>query len=221
MLSGSWAWQSRASGAIFLTKPERTFPGPISTKRSTPWETIHRRLSSKRVGDWTWRTRSPGTVSPAPSSRGRAVALKTTRVSPMGEKGVSRNRSSRAFPAGAMRLVWKGPLTLRGRQRLAPASFARAAASATAAASPPMTTWPGQLRFATSATRPVFSRARRQQSSAAPGESPRRAVMAEGRPAAASSMARPRKAASSTAVPGSSTPAQQRAEYSPRLSPAA
>ena len=45
--------------------------------------------------------------------------------------------------------------------------------------------------------------------------------MAEGRPAAASSMALPRKATSSTAVTASKTPAAWRAEYSPRDSPAA
>ena len=45
--------------------------------------------------------------------------------------------------------------------------------------------------------------------------------MALSRPAAASSMARPRKATSFTAVAASNTPAAWRAEYSPRDSPAA
>ena len=53
--------------------------------------------------------------------------------------------SRRAFPAGAIRGVWKGPLTFRGRHRRAPFSLAMAAAFSTAAFSPPMTSWPGQL----------------------------------------------------------------------------
>ena len=45
--------------------------------------------------------------------------------------------------------------------------------------------------------------------------------MALSRPAAASSMARPRKATSRMAVAASQTPAAWRAEYSPRERPAA
>ena len=50
-----------------------------------------------------------------------------------------------SFNAGNSSAVWKGPLTFRGRQRRAPFSRARAAARSTAAFSPPMTSWPGQL----------------------------------------------------------------------------
>ena len=56
-----------------------------------------------------------------------------------------RNFSRRASPAGAIREVWKGPLTFRGTTRLAPASLASSPAFSTAAASPPMTSCPGQL----------------------------------------------------------------------------
>ena len=56
-----------------------------------------------------------------------------------------RKRIASASPAGAISGVWNGPLTFRGRQRRAPCSFALAAAHSTAAASPPITSCPGQL----------------------------------------------------------------------------
>ena len=60
-------------------------------------------------------------------------------------KDIEANFSRRASPAGRIRRVWKGPLTFKGRQRFAPAALASSAARATAASSPPMTSWPGQL----------------------------------------------------------------------------
>ena len=55
------------------------------------------------------------------------------------------NRSARASPAGAISRVWKGPLTFSGTTRLAPAWRASSPAFSTAAASPAMTSWVGQL----------------------------------------------------------------------------
>ena len=81
-------------------------------------------------------------VSSGPISRPRQLKSTGMRIAP---KAVSLNFSRRASPAGARREVWKGPLTFRGRQRLAPSSLASAAALSTAACSPPMTNWPGQL----------------------------------------------------------------------------
>ena len=48
-------------------------------------------------------------------------------------------RSRRASPAGAIKEVWKGPLTFKGSTRFAPASLASVLAFSTAAASPEMT----------------------------------------------------------------------------------
>ena len=59
-------------------------------------------------------------------------------------KAVSLN-FSRSVAGGGEEEVWKGPLTFRGRHRRAPFSLAMAAAFSTAAFSPPMTSWPGQL----------------------------------------------------------------------------
>ena len=60
-------------------------------------------------------------------------------------KATLRNFSARASPAGAIREVWKGPLTFSGTTRLAPAWRASSPAFSTAAASPAMTSWVGQL----------------------------------------------------------------------------
>ena len=70
--------------------------------------------------------------------------LNSTGIS-IGRKSTVSKRLARASPAGAMRGVWKGPLTFSGMQRRAPFSLARAAAFSTAALSPPITSWPGQL----------------------------------------------------------------------------
>ena len=117
-----------------------------------------------------------------------------------------------------MREVWKGPLTFRGRTRLAPAALASSPALSTAAASPEMTICPGQLKLVHSTTprseasSHAFFRVSRSRFSTA--------AMPQGRPTTASAMAFPRKATRETAVRASSTPAQWRAEYSPRLRPA-
>ena len=47
-------------------------------------------------------------------------------------QAVWQNRARSASPAGAIREVWKGPLTFSGRQRFAPACAANAAAWSTA-----------------------------------------------------------------------------------------
>ncbi len=60
-------------------------------------------------------------------------------------KAVSLNFSRRASPAGARREVWKGPLTFRGRQRLAPSSLASAAALVHGGLLATDDRWPGQL----------------------------------------------------------------------------
>ena len=48
--------------------------------------------------------------------------------------------------------MWNGPLTYRGRHSWAPRAVALAAAAATAAVCPPITSWPGQVEVAISTT---------------------------------------------------------------------
>ena len=165
---------------------------------------------------WTCRTSRLGMLSPSPSTS--PLQLKRT-GNCMAPKSTVWNRLARASPAGAMREVWKGPLTFRGITRLAPASLARRPASSTAAASPPMTICPGQFRLAISAT--PRREAASQHFWRVARSSISTAAMALGRSCTAPAMAFPRKATRSMAVTGSKTPAAHRAEYSPRLSPAA
>ena len=80
----------------------------------------------------------------SPASLSRPRQLKRTGI-PGSAKETFRKQASSASPAGFIKGVWKGPLTFRGMQRLAPLSLARAAAFSTAALSPPRTSWPGQL----------------------------------------------------------------------------
>ena len=91
---------------------------------------------------WTCFTSSSGIVTESSFTSPRQ--LKITGIWGWA-KLTERKCSSSASPAGAMRGVWKGPLTFRGRHRRAPFSFARAAAFSTAAFSPPRTNCPGQL----------------------------------------------------------------------------
>ena len=64
---------------------------------------------------------------------------------------VARRSPSRA-PADFMRLLCDGTLTGNSMARLAPRALAASMARSTAAFSPAMTTWPGELKFTASTT---------------------------------------------------------------------
>ena len=63
----------------------------------------------------------------------------------------SRSPASRSA-AGPIRRVWNGALTASGTARRAPCVRAAATTSLTAGATPPITTWPGLLKFDGSTT---------------------------------------------------------------------
>ena len=79
-------------------------------------------------------------------------------------------------PAPRIRLLWEGTLTGKVTARLAPRVFATSIARRAAAASPAMTTWPGQLKL-TASTTPLPA-ASRHTAITASSSRPRIAAMA-------------------------------------------
>ena len=113
--------------------------------------------------------------------------------------------------------VWKAPPTGSGMTLRAPSSLAMAPASAMASASPAITIWPAPLRLATQ-TSPVA----RAQASVTMASS----AAEDGRHGARAGVGGglhgcPRSVTRRTPSARASEPAAVRAEYSPRLCPAA
>ena len=155
-------------------------------------------------------------VSPSPSTS--PLQLKRTGNS-MGPKSTVRNRSSRAAPAGAMREVWKGPLTFRGSTRLAPASLARRAGllhGGGVAADDDLSgaVQVGDLRHAQvgGGVAALLELLPAQHQHGGHGAGAVLDGLGHGLPPEGHQL---------DGGPGSKTPAAHRAEYSPRLSPAA
>src|SRR5208283_5212356 len=117
-----------------------------------------------------------------------------------------------------MSAEWKGAETGSMTARLAPDCEAISTARLTAAASPEMTVWSGELRLAAVQTAP--SAARLQASATTAVDTPRMAAMAPWPGGTASCMYWPRLWTRRTASANCSEPAATRAEYSPRLWPA-
>ena len=120
--------------------------------------------------------------------------------------------------AGFIRLQWDGTLTGNGVTLRAPDSLASKHARSTAAASPAITTCPGKLKFA--AETPSSCAALAQTSITVSSSRPEMAAMAPVPRGTASCIYLPLSATSPTASVKLMTPAQTRAEYSPRLCPA-
>src|ERR1700688_345554 len=102
--------------------------------------------------------------------------------------------------------------------RFAPACEASSTARLTASASPEITVWSGEFKFAGAQTWPWA--ARLQTSVTTAGESPMIAAMAPWPAGTVSCIYVPRLRTSRTASPNFSAPAATSAEYSPRLWPA-
>ena len=122
--------------------PVSTWPGPTSTKVSTPWPIIHCTDSVQRTGAVSCCTNSSA-ISPTAAS-GLAVTLPTT-----GTLGARNTVASTAWrkeaTAGAMSGEWAAMLTANRTTFRAPAALARSIASVRATSSPEMTICPGAL----------------------------------------------------------------------------
>src|SRR5256885_3312149 len=141
-LSGSLTVKARSFFSIRRARLESTFPGPTSTRVSTPESAIRWTDSTQRTGEVTWLRRS-STMRPG-SVFGSAVTLAT-----IGAEGCLNVTAARTWASrgctGAMSEQWKGALTGKGTARFAPFSLHRAMARSTAEAWPAMTVCSGEL----------------------------------------------------------------------------
>ena len=202
-------------GLARLASPVRTVPGPSSTKVVAPAARMQSTLSLHRTGAVSCA--SSRAAMPSPSRWGWASTLATTGTSPSreagGPEGPGQALGGRHHERGVERAARPAAAsTLR-----APSSFASLPAAAMASGSPAITTCPAPLRLATHTSPPACSQASATTSSSAP----RTAAIVPGRASAAACMAAPRSVTRRTPSARARLPTAVRAEYSPRLWPAA
>ena len=185
---GSSRGSVSASGAIRRIRPERTRPGPTSTKRVTPAA-----LMAVDGGDPVDAGRQVVDELGAAGLGGgerRGVGVREQRHGGLARRPRPRGRPACPAAASAMSGEWAATLTGRTTARLAPSPFAAAAAASTAGRTPETTTWPGELRFATPKVpwaAPAATRSSRRSSGR-----PMIAAIAPGCPSPEACMRRPR-----------------------------
>ena len=118
-------------------------------------------------------------------------------------------------------MLWKGALTGSSTARLAPAAFRASIALFTGSTAPAITTWPGQLKFTACTAAPISASTALQISTILSLSKPKTAAMEPCPTGTASCMNWPRLCTATTASANFIAPTLTRAEYSPRLWPAA
>lgn len=192
------------------TRPDRTRPGPASTKVRTPAAYMFSTCSTNRTGSATWRATRPRTSS-ADAGYGPAVVFDQTGTV-ASASAVPTSSRARSVAAPATTSLWNAQATGIGCADR-PASRSPATAADTALEVPEITHCRGALWFAT--TQPARSAISRTASGAAAT-----AAIDPGSAPAAATMASARRALSRSRLSVSHTPAAHRAVSSPYECPA-
>src|SRR5207342_1908446 len=208
---------ARASSerSMRLASPDNTLPGPHSAMRVTPRAASACTQSVHWTGRYNWRT-SASRMDDT-SSCTFASTFWTT-----GMRGGCHDNpaivSPRRWAASRISGVCDGTLTASFTALRTPRSASNAIARSTAAACPPMTIWPGELKFAgTTISSPD---AALHTSSTSSSSAPSTAAIAPVPAGAASCINWPRRRTRRAPSRSDSVPAVTSAVYSPRLWPA-
>ena len=120
--------RSSSAASIFLTKPERTLPGPNSINEVQPRFFASSMSAAQLVVPVTCSSMS-ALIAPGSEEWGFAVTLE--RTGNFGAENAIFSRTEASFSrAGAMNGEWKAPAVANGMARLMPSSLAIVAAAA-------------------------------------------------------------------------------------------